>query len=252
ADFRIFHVNGDEVGPVLAHIEGREISFRAGYNIIMPAWELSRYPEVWIDALSRFDEIWAISHFVESSLAAAGMQSIHIGQSAEVRLRAFLPRRYFGIRESAFVFLHFFDLSSYAARKNPMAVIELYEAVKARRPHDDVQLVLKVKKGAEREEDCLLPLRERLPNAVFVSELLDTFETHSLIAACDCFVSLHRGEGFGRGPAEAMFIGKLALATGWSGNLDFMTPDTSLLVDYRLVDVASGEYPHSDGQQWAE
>ena len=77
-------------------------------------------------------------------------------------------------------------------------------------------------------------------------------EMRSLINACDCFVSLHRAEGFGRGTGEAMFLGRLAMATGWSGNLDYMTSENSLLVNHRLVPVGDGQYPFAKGQVWAE
>lgn len=252
ADVRIFHINGDEIDPVLAHIESRKLSFDSGYNIVVPAWELPVYPVVWRDALKRFDEVWALSSFIKSSLAASAIESFHIGQSCEIPFRTFLPRRYFGIRESAFVFLHFFDLSSYASRKNPDAVISAFEKLKKLRPHSDFQLVLKVKSGNENGADWLSSILDRAPGALLLSNPLDSFETHSLLAASDCFISLHRSEGFGRGAAEAMLLGKLALATNWSGNVDYMTPKTSLLVRYHLVDVLRGEYPHGEGQQWAE
>jgi glycosyltransferase involved in cell wall biosynthesis len=70
--------------------------------------------------------------------------------------------------------------------------------------------------------------------------------------ACDCFVSLHRAEGFGRGIAEAMMLGKPTIVTGYSGNMDFTTPGTSALVDHRLRPLGSDEYPFGAGQSWAE
>jgi glycosyltransferase involved in cell wall biosynthesis len=249
---RIFHINGDEIEPVLAHITNQQLDFESGYNIVVPAWELPVYPAIWVNALRRFDEIWALSDFVRMSLAAAGLESVHIGQSCEIPFRTFLPKRYFGIRESAFVFLHFFDLSSYATRKNPDAVIRVFQTLRKLRPYDDIQLVLKVKSGNDSGADWLAPIRDRVPEALLLSDVLNTFETHSLLAASDCFVSLHRAEGFGRGAAEAMSLGKLALATNWSGNLDYMTAGTSLLARYRLVDILPGEYPYGEGQQWAE
>jgi hypothetical protein len=69
---------------------------------------------------------------------------------------------------------------------------------------------------------------------------------------CDCYVSLHRAEGFGFGPAEAMCLGKPVIATGYSGNLDFMTPENSLLVDYRLVPIGAGADPYPADARWAE
>jgi len=252
AGIRIFHVNGDEVEPVLRAFEARGGRFKGGYNIIVPAWELPTYPVAWTEQLRQFDEVWALSHFLTESLAAAGLSSTHIGQAVEVPLGHFLPRKYFGIRESAFTVLHFFDLSSYATRKNPDAVLTMFEAFRKRRKFADVQLVLKVKKGDEDGAEWLRPIHDRLPEAHCLSKPMSALETRSLINCCDCFVSLHRAEGFGRGTGEAMFLGRLALATGWSGNLDYMTKDNALLVDHRLVPVGPGEYPFGEGQMWAE
>jgi hypothetical protein len=249
---RIFHINGDEVERVQEAFADRQGDFADGYNIIVPAWELPRYPKIWAKQLRRFDEVWALSHFIADSLAAVGISSTHIGQPVEVPLGPLLPRRYFGIRESAFTLLHFFDLTSYATRKNPGAVLSMFEALRQRHPFADIQLVLKVKSGEAGGEDWLAPIRERLPEALCLAQPMTALETRSLINGCDCFVSLHRAEGFGRGTGEAMFLGRLALATAWSGNLDYMTEENSLLVRYRLVPVGAGEYPHGEGQVWAE
>ncbi|MBN8905012.1 MAG: hypothetical protein J0H57_28690, partial [Rhodospirillales bacterium] len=249
---RIFHVNGDEVEAVLKAFESRGGCFQDGYNIIVPAWELPQYPEIWAASLRIFNEVWALSSFIRDAFARAGVPSFHVGQSVETRAGHLLPRRYFRIRESAFAILLFFDLSSYAARKNPGAVLEVFETLRARRPFDDLQLVLKVKRGEEDAGDWLAPLRERVPEALLLSTPMSSLETRSLINCCDCFVSLHRAEGFGRGTGEAMSLGRLAMATGWSGNLDYMTKSNSLLVDFDLVSLQEGEYPYGNGQHWAE
>ena len=72
------------------------------------------------------------------------------------------------------------------------------------------------------------------------------------MASIDCYISLHRSEGFGFGMAEAMACGKSVIATGWSGNLDFTRPDNSLLVDYELVALDRDLGPYRRGQVWAE
>jgi glycosyltransferase involved in cell wall biosynthesis len=77
-------------------------------------------------------------------------------------------------------------------------------------------------------------------------------EMKNLVRCCDCYVSLHRSEGFGRGPAEAMVLGKPVIATRWSGNLDFMNDNNSILVDCALTPVAPEAYPYWQGQHWAE
>jgi glycosyltransferase involved in cell wall biosynthesis len=73
-----------------------------------------------------------------------------------------------------------------------------------------------------------------------------------LIAACDCFVSLHRSEGFGRVLAEALSLGRPVVATYWSGNVDFADLGQQYLVEGALVPLQPGDYPTGDGQHWAE
>ena len=248
---RVFHVNGDEVDRVVeaANARGR---FDGGYNVIVPAWELPRYPEIWVGGLRKFDEVWALSRFVADGLAAVGVDSRLVGQSVEPEPGPLLPRRHFGIREGAFVLLHFLDLSSYASRKNPDAALQLFARLRAAHPFADLQLVLKVKDGAAAADGWRPSILADDPHVLTLTQPLDSLGARSLVAAADCFVSLHRAEGFGRGLGEAMALGRLALGTGWSGNLDFMTASNSLLVDSRLVPVAAGDYPHAEGQSWAE
>jgi len=73
-----------------------------------------------------------------------------------------------------------------------------------------------------------------------------------LFCACDCFVSLHRSEGYGLNLAQAMACGKLAIATGFSGNVDFMTAQNSILIPFAMKAVGRDEYLHGAGQYWAE
>ncbi len=248
---RVFHINGDEVDNAIAAFEARGNSFSAGHNVVVPAWELPSYPAAWAEKLRTFDEVWALSSFIRDSLASAGIGSHLIGQSIETEPMAFLPRRLFGIRESSFVLLHFLDLTSYAARKNPYAVLELVRLLWAEQPFLDLQLVLKVKNGEQGAEEWAAEFKGD-PRIKVIDTPLDSLGVRSLVNCCDCFVSLHRAEGFGRGLGEAMALGKVALGTGWSGNLDFMTAKNSLLVAYRLVQLQRDEYPHWRGQSWAE
>jgi hypothetical protein len=251
AGIRVFHINGDEVDRVIEAFEAQGNAFAAGYNIVVPAWELPTYPAEWAKKLRRFDETWALSAFIQSALAAAGIAAPLIGQAIEPPPGPLLSRRHFGIRESAFVLLTFFDLSSYASRKNPLAVIELFNRLRAESPFRDLQLVLKAKNG-ERDAQQWAAAVTADPQIQVIDTPLDTLAVRSLINACDCFVSLHRAEGFGRGPGEAMALGRLAMATGWSGNLDFMTADNSLLVRHAMLKLAADDYPHWQGQSWAD
>jgi hypothetical protein len=249
---RIFHINGDEVETAIGALQQNGLDFSGGYNVIVPAWELPTYPAKWSSLLRRFDAVWALSSFIHSSLLASGLQSTYVGQSVEFGRQAFFPRAFFGIRESAFVMLQFFDTTSFAARKNPLALVELYQTLRARFAFGDFQLVLKVKEGETRNSEWEERLRLAAPDALVLGDRLSAQATVSLLACADCYVSLHRAEGFGRGLAEAMYLGRLALGTAWSGNIDFMNEENSLMVPYELKPVPSGAYPFSDGQVWAE
>jgi glycosyltransferase involved in cell wall biosynthesis len=89
-------------------------------------------------------------------------------------------------------------------------------------------------------------------SVVLIDRTMDDAEVKALHLCADAFVSLHRAEGYGFGLAEAMHLGRPVVATGWSGNLDFMTDDTGFLIGHRLVPVPEGAYPHAAGQVWAE
>jgi glycosyltransferase involved in cell wall biosynthesis len=90
------------------------------------------------------------------------------------------------------------------------------------------------------------------PRILVIDQELARPRAIALVALTDCFVSLHRSEGFGRGPAEAMLLGKPVITTDYSGTRDFATAETALLVGGALVPVGKDEYPGADGQVWAE
>src|SRR6185436_15940353 len=83
--------------------------------------------------------------------------------------------------------------------------------------------------------------------------LLEHDALHELQSVCDAYVSLHRSEGLGLEMAECMALGKPVIATGYSGNLEFMSHDNSCLVDFRMVPVRPGEYIYYEDQWfWAD
>lgn len=254
SDINIFHINGDEVNQSLAHL-----SFHrkwSGYNIVYPAWELEKYPKEWAAQLDRFAEIWAPSRFIQEALESVCSQPVvHMPLACEVFLSSFLSRRYFGIPESEYVFLFFFDVRSYSKRKNPQAVVEAFRRLLSLRPFAKTRLVLKIN-GAESAPQVVSQLREELSDVIhhvtFLHHVMSDNEVKNLVRCCDCFVSLHRSEGFGRGIAEAMVLGKAVIATAYSGNMDFMNTDVAFNVGYKLVPLVEGDYPHHQDQVWAE
>jgi glycosyltransferase involved in cell wall biosynthesis len=255
----IFHINGDEVELSLNHL-GANL-FSCGYSIIYPTWELSIYPQEWAKQLNRFDEIWAPSRFVFESIQHASSKPVfHMPLSTEVEISSFLGRRYFEIPESSYVFLFFFDFRSYIDRKNPFAAIKAFEMVCSARPNANVRLVIKLNRYIDlpQSKSDFQRFMEAVNQCqcgdriIIIDKLLTENEIKNLVRCCDCFVTLHRSEGYGKGMAEVMFLGKPVIATGYSGNLDFMNETNSCLVPYKLISVEEGQYPCAKGQVWAE
>ncbi|MFM6204436.1 glycosyltransferase, partial [Planktothrix sp.] len=87
---------------------------------------------------------------------------------------------------------------------------------------------------------------------IIIDKTLSDNEMKNLLRCSDCFISLHRSEGFGLGLSEAMSLGKPTIATRYGGNVDFMNESNSCLVDYKLEPVGDNCYPHWQGQYWAE
>jgi glycosyltransferase involved in cell wall biosynthesis len=87
----------------------------------------------------------------------------------------------------------------------------------------------------------------------FLADSLSSEDMRRLIASSDVLLSPHRAEGYGLALAEGFLAGVPALATGWSGNVDFMEGLTELLIDHTLVPVRDpyGVY-RAAAQSWAE
>jgi glycosyltransferase involved in cell wall biosynthesis len=113
--------------------------------------------------------------------------------------------------------------------------------VKVQKPRSDNAAWLELKKIARGDR------RIRI-----IEQTRDRPALLALYQACNCYISLHRAEGFGRGMAEALQLGLHVICTGYSGNVDFCQPPYADLVKYRLVRVKKDQYPRASGQVWAE
>lgn len=248
----IFHINADEVEQALATL-GKNVP-RDSYNIVYPAWELSKFPDPWIEILNQFDEAWAPSDFIADALGEKLRRPVvNMPLATEVLLDAFRSRRYFGIPEDAYVFLFFYDFRSYATRKNPRAIFHAFRQMLRDRPYCNARLVIKSHGGSpEASAELMAEFKDLQSRVTLLDRTMTDNEVKNLVRCSDAFVSLHRSEGFGRGMAEAMFLGKPVIATGYSGNLTFMSESNSHLVGYQLQALEAGSYPHWEGQVWAD
>jgi glycosyltransferase involved in cell wall biosynthesis len=231
--------------------------FIAGRRVIgMWAWELPVLPADWRYGAQFVHEIWAPSQFTADAvegLAPGRVRVVPYPLAALPEMALHGDRASFGLPPEALVVLTIFNLASSMARKNPLGNIAAFKAAFGAR--EACLFVLKIS-GAERYPQDLAIIEAAIadaPNIRLISETLPEPQLRGLIAASDIVMSLHRSEGFGLVPATAMLLGRPVVATGWSGNLTFMTSETSGLVSYRMVPVIDprGNYDLR-GAVWAQ
>ena len=220
-----------------------------GRNVIgLWPWELPRWPDRFAAAFDLVGELWAASAFTADSYKDAPVPVRHLPPAVAVSL-ATLTRADFGLPERSFLFHAGFDGNSTMTRKNPLGAIAAFQMAfpRARR---DVGLVVKAMnlpedgalRGAIAGDPRIRLMDRRLPRA----------HTEALLACCDAHLSLHRAEGFGRIPAEALALGLPVIATDWSGTADYLTTETGFPVEYTLIPVPPSAYPFAESQHWAE
>jgi glycosyltransferase involved in cell wall biosynthesis len=240
--------------PYFAPAYERSGSFRRDdvYRIAYWAWELETIPDEWLEVAPSLDEIWAPTEFVAQAMRSRMPRPVFkMGPGVEVDRVEKVSKSDLGIPEDHYVFLFMFDMYSEIERKNPFAVIRAFRAAFAW--NEKATLVIKVSRGhADPAGLARLATAASEAGVVFIDQVVTRAKAYGFIEMGDCFVSLHRSEGFGLGLAEAMLLGKPAIATGYSGNLDFMNSENSLLVDYKLVDILKSGPIYLKGSFWAE
>jgi glycosyltransferase involved in cell wall biosynthesis/SAM-dependent methyltransferase len=247
--FNLVCVNAPEL-PQFAADAGPEL-FADRYTIGVWAWETDLVPPSWDKAFGLVDEIWVYSTYVAEVIGRAAPCPV-----VRVPLPIVAPNPG-GAQVSfplphGFTFLFLFDFYSTLQRKNPLGLLEAF--TRAFAPGEGPHLLLKSFNGdykPERLEQVREAANDR-PDVHLVDRFVPERERAALMAACDCYVSLHRSEGFGLTIGEAMALGKPVIGTGFSSNLDFMTPENSYLVRYQITEVGpEGENYPSEGR-WAE
>jgi glycosyltransferase involved in cell wall biosynthesis len=247
----ILHCNPDEAARVLARTPAH--AWRHKLRIGYWAWELPVVPDRWRRTADLFHEIWAPSRFIADALIAGGVRRpvrvmphpVDIGT-----IRPAADKARWDLPEDGFTILIMSDFRSSTTRKNLDGAVEIVR--RAIEPGSNATLVLKTLAS---DSDQLAHLRERLAGRIavkFLTEPLDQADTLSLMASVDLLLSPHRSEGFGLALAEAFLVGTPALATGWSGNMEFMQDLSPLLIDFRLVPVGDPTGVYSSSQRWAE
>lgn len=250
----------------------RSYFFSGRYNINLTTWELPAFPQRLHGNFKYLDEIWTVSEYNLKTFQAVTDKSVRLidfGLKLPAQFGSSYDKAFFGLPLDKTLFLINFEFTSSRTRKDPERVISAF--LKAMSESDfNATLVIHVRIDAlhglewkQRHEDFKKEMRKSAPFAHIIDiDNMPYAQQIGLKRICDCYVSLHRAEGYGLSCAEALEAGKHVIMTGFSGNLEILYPerwDTALAksVKYKLVPVTADDYPWVENgeetfQYWAE
>jgi glycosyltransferase involved in cell wall biosynthesis len=249
-DTNLICINADQVPLFFESMRGQLLP--GARNIGLWAWEVEDLPAAMAASERPLDEVWGISSFTAAALERSLTKPVRAFPLPvvvpEVRRRT---RAELGMPDG-FLFLFCFDYDSVFRRKNPLAVVAAFREAFSDR--DDVVLFIKTT-NAERhaaEDEALRAAAVGRTNIVIRDAYVTNDDYFSMLDACDCYVSLHRSEGFGLTVAEAMALGKPVISTAYSSTLEFTNEANSFLVPAQIVEVGDDAAPYPPRSRWAE
>ncbi len=259
ARINILHLNAEEIPEAIAYLPDLDAG---SYLVAMPYWELNRPSAVHELGLALVDEIWVASSYLAAVFNTERVPVAKIGISYEAcpilpaRCTEFRAR--FGLARSEFVFVTTSDALSWVQRKNVLGTINAFQA--AFESDEAVRLIVKT-----HNVTAALPAKQRAlwskiselcaedPRLILINESFEPSDQKALLAASDCLVSLHRAEGLGLDILDALHAGMPVIATAYSGNMDYCTPETTWLVEYDMLPVETDQYAFVEAAHvWAE
>jgi glycosyltransferase involved in cell wall biosynthesis len=269
-DINLLVVNADQVLPTYEHLGGEVFGGR--YNIGLWFWEQELFPRRWWPAFDVLHEVWAASSFAADALSAVSPLPVRrVPLPVESQTPMEVDRSRWGVPEDCYLFFFMFNYLSHFERKNPLALVRAFrlafgspdsgspdsgspdrslrQTSSGKRPH----LLIKTSHADYApEEHALLEQACAGENIHLLDGYLDREEISALNGMSDCYVSLHRSEGFGLTLAEAMGLGKPVIATPYSGVTDFFDLNTGYPVRYDLIRLSEDVGPYPAGSHWAD
>lgn len=232
------------------------------YMIGRAFWETDKVPLDFAYNLQQMDEIWTGSEFNKQAMRNAGVtRPIYIiPECIETEKMEFEP--YITPNKEDFKFYSIFEWNE---RKNPQALLEAYW--REFQKDKNVSLTIKtyqVNFGHDKREvisQQIRKLKAKLdlpyyPDVYLYRHLMDKNQIYRFHASFDCFVSAHRGEGWGIPQMEAMLMGRPVISTNLGGIHEYITHlDNGYLVDCNMVRISDVTYNaqwYTQDQNWGE
>ena len=249
AKINIFHCNLDEATKLV--INDKNI------NIIYCVWEVELLPKEYADQLERFDLIFTPSIFVKNILRKYTKKNICVLHHPISELAKKIQDTKEFIRskdvDSSFTFGYMMDFSSVVERKNPLGLIEAFQSAFPKRANHLVRLRIKLGNIQANIEYYKLLLAKTIDDRriELLSDVLNDNELKKFYATLDCYITLHRSEGFGLTLLESIALGLEVISTNYGGITEELNK-LFLPVSYKLVKIGPKCQPYPPDSHWAE
>ncbi len=235
----------DELPRLAEQAQLRKI--RATTFVAYVSWELSVVPDRFVPILESFDELWVPSDFIASAMKASVKIPVRVVPHV-VDVSGVTPKK----KSDAFTFFTSFDYYSYSERKNPAGTVRAF--IDAFGNDASKRLLIRSSHASafKKEHAEVLNLAKDQTNIRVIDEFTSREDSLGLLATCDCFVSLHRSEGFGLMIAEALTLGVPVIATDYGGSAEFLNATNGCPIPWEPVTITKNIGPYPAGSVWAE
>lgn len=225
------------------------------YNIGYWPWELQNWPAAWSHCFHLIDEMWASSrHIQQAAEKSSSFTPVkYMPMAVHTDNKATVSRSDFDLPEDKVLFVFSFDGNSFIERKNPLAIIKAFSDAFPKNI-ENVGLVIKCMRPSEENLDWQHIKKVAIEDEriYILDKTLDKSEVLGLYSVCDCFVSLHRAEGFGRGIAESLLLNLKVIASDYGGNVDFCRRAGAYMIPCSIRPLAEEEYVEGKDNFWGE
>ena len=243
ADFQLYH----GVPALWANDAARHRHY-----IAMTVWETDSMPTNWRLPLRRALDVWMPCDFnVAVFERELGRPVLKLSHPVPPVPPVCADPAFLDLAPDEFVFYSIFEWQD---RKGPVEQIDAF--LRAFRASDRAVLLLKsTPKGEDCARSALAAISRRTGSDARVllrCEFWNQAQVATLHARGDCYVSLHRGEGWGYPLFEAALRGTPAVATAYSGPLEYLDASHHQLVSYSEGPVGQRYVFYNRSMLWAE
>ena len=231
------------------------------YHVGFCYWETDKIPQAFAEGLNAVDEIWTGSKANLEAIRKAGVAKPVKIFPEPLETDRPTPPAYLIPDFSGYLFYSIFEWTD---RKNPKALVQAF--LQEFKGQKDVGLLLKTyfrnfsytnKKMIRNEITALRDFTDIQgdPPIFLYLDLMDRQQVMRIHATGNCFVSAHRGEGWGLPQVEAALFGKPIISTGYGGANEYFDNTSARLLPYKMVQLRGMQHStrfYSNDQNWAD